>query len=400
MSAQPQQPLVYPVEEAAAPIPMLDLKAQYRTIQPQVEAAVHRVLESQHFILGPEVESFERDLASYVGCRYAIGVASGSDALLVSLMALDIEPGDEIITTPYTFFATAGAVARLGARPIFMDIDPRSYNIDPQAVTDYLRGQHPVLNDSSRFDHDPRRVKGLMPVHLFGQCADMKPLLDLARRHDIPLIEDAAQALGARYQGCAAGTMGRFGCFSFFPSKNLGAAGDGGAIVTDEGGLAEKVRMLRAHGSKPKYIHPLIGLNSRLDALQAAILRVKLPYLDRWTAARQTAAARYDDLLRDHALQLPWCRPVDRHIFNQYVVRTDRRDEALAAMKAARIGCEIYYPRPMHLQDCFRYLGYRPGDLPHAEAAARETLALPIFPEIELAQQERVVRTLRRAVES
>jgi dTDP-4-amino-4,6-dideoxygalactose transaminase len=386
--------------EEVVPIPLLDLKAQYRTIRTEVEAAIRRVMESQHFILGPEVEGFEQALACYVGSSHAVGVASGSDALLLTLMALDVQPGDEVVTTPYTFFATAGAIARLGAKPVFVDIEPHSYNLDPQPLADYLHGRHPVLNDRGRFDHDPRRVKAIIPVHLYGQTADMTPILDLASRLGAAVVEDAAQALGTRYQGHAAGAMGRLGCFSFFPSKNLGAAGDGGAVVTDDAALAPKLRVLRTHGAKPKYFHQIVGLNSRLDALQAAILRVKLPYLDRWTQGRQAAAERYDDLLTGwhDQLKLPWRRSGDRHVFNQYVIRTARRDLVMAALKAAKIGCEVYYPRPLHVQDCFRRLGYRAGDMPISEAAANETLALPIYPEITLAQQERVSATIGRAL--
>jgi dTDP-4-amino-4,6-dideoxygalactose transaminase len=386
--------------EHAEPIPSVDLKAQYRALKREIDAAIARVMESQHFILGPEVTAFEQKLAEYVGTRHAIGVASGSDALLLALMALDVGPGDEVITTPYTFFATAGSIARLGAKPVFVDIELRTFNLDPDQVAAYLDGKHPLLNDRGRFDHDPRRVKAIIPVHLYGQCADMAPLLDLARERAFPIIEDAAQAIGSRYQGHTAGTMGLLSCLSFFPSKNLGAAGDAGAVVTDDGELAEKVRVLRAHGSKPKYFHPLVGMNSRLDALQAAILAVKLTYLDRWSEGRQQAAARYDRLLRDGALQLPWQRPGDRHIFNQYIVRSPARDALQAALKAASIGCEIYYPLPMHLQQCFADLGYRPGDLPQSEAAAKETLALPMYPELSEAQQRRIAGVLRRALSS
>lgn len=391
------------------PIPALDLKAQYRTLKPQIDAAIQRVMDSQYFILGPEVTAFEQRLAEYVGSRHAIGVASGSDALLIALMALGVGSGDEVITTPYTFFATAGSIARLGAKPVYVDIEPRSFNLDPDQVADYLRGKHSLLNDRGRFDHDPGRVKAMIPVHLYGQCADMSPLLGLARDRGIPVIEDAAQAIGSRYQGRSAGTMGSLGCLSFFPSKNLGAAGDAGALVTDDAELAEKVRVLRAHGSKPKYFHPLVGVNSRLDALQAAILSVKLPYLDGWSEARRAVAARYDRLLGDGSmragatprasvLQLPWTRPGDRHIFNQYVVRSPLRDKLQAAFKTAKIGCEIYYPLPMHLQECFGYLGYRAGDMPRSEAAARETLALPMFPELDESQQQQVARVLERTL--
>jgi dTDP-4-amino-4,6-dideoxygalactose transaminase len=399
-----QEPAAPSLEEAQ-PIPSLDLKAQYRTLQPEIEAAIRRVMESQHFILGPEVESFEKKLADYVGSKHAIGVASGSDALVVALMALGVGPGDEVITTPYTFFATAGAISRLGAKPVFVDIEPNSFNLDPDQVRDYLIGKHPLLNDRSRFDHHPGRVKAIIPVHLYGQCADMAPIMAVAGERGIPIIEDAAQAIGSRYQGRSAGTMGVFGCYSFFPSKNLGAAGDAGALVTDDDQLAEKVRVLRAHGSKPKYFHRVVGVNSRLDAIQAAILSVKLRYLDQWSDGRQQVAARYDELLGDNStpvgvssptLGLPWRRPGDRHIFNQYIVRSPMRDQLRAALKQAKIGCEIYYPLPMHLQECFADLGYRPGDLSESEAAARETMALPMFPEIDLAQQVRVARAMGR----
>jgi dTDP-4-amino-4,6-dideoxygalactose transaminase len=387
---------VPPAAAADAPIPALDLKAQYRTLQPEMEAAIRRVMESQYFILGPEVEAFEKELAAYVGSKHAIGVASGSDALLVALMALGVGAGDEVITTPYTFFATAGAISRLGAKPVFVDIEPGSYNLDASQVEAYLDGKHPLLNDRSRFDHDPTRVKAIIPVHLYGQCADMAPLMALAQARGIPVIEDAAQAIGSRYQGRSAGTMGTFGCFSFFPSKNLGAGGDAGGLVTDDDTLAEKLRVLRAHGSKPKYFHRVVGVNSRLDALQAAILRVKLPHLDSWSEGRVRVADRSDAELRGVAT--PWRRPGDRHIYNQYVVRTPKRDALMEALKQAKIGCEIYYPLPMHLQDCFADLGYRAGDLPEAEGAARETLALPMYPELTDEQQSRVVRVVGEAI--
>jgi dTDP-4-amino-4,6-dideoxygalactose transaminase len=378
---------------------MQDLMAQYRTLAPQIEAAVRRVLESQRFIMGPEVEAFEKELAAYLGVPHAISVASGSDALLIPLMALGIGPGDEVVTSPYTFFATGGAIARLGAKPVFVDIDPRSYNLAVDQVAAYLDGKHPLLNDTARFDHEPRRVKAIMPVHLFGQCADMESLQKIARQHGIPVIEDAAQALSSRYQETAAGTLGEVGAYSFFPSKNLGGAGDGGAIVTRDDKLAEQMRVLRVHGSKPKYYHAVIGLNSRLDAIQAAILRVKLPHLDVWSEARGRAADRYDQLLKDlPEATLPWRRPGDRHIFNQYIVRHPRRVTLMAALREAKIGCEIYYPRPLHLQECFSYLRYRVGDLPHAEAAAVSTFAIPIFAEIEPGQQMWVAETLRQAL--
>jgi dTDP-4-amino-4,6-dideoxygalactose transaminase len=380
---------------------MQDLKAQYRTLAPQIEAAVRRVLEAQQFIMGPEVEAFEKELAAYLGVPHAIGVASGSDALLVPLMAMGIGRGDEVVTSPYTFFATGGAIARLGAKPVFVDIDPRSFNLSVDEVAAYLGGKHPLLNNTSRFDHDPRRVKAIMPVHLFGQCADMKPLLDVARGRRIPVIEDAAQALSARYQGMAAGTLGEVGAFSFFPSKNLGGAGDGGAVATRDDKLAERIRLLRVHGARPKYFHPVVGLNSRLDAIQAAILRVKLPHLDAWSDARARAADRYDALLANLSdAVLPWRRPGDRHIFNQYVLRHPRRDALMAALREAKIGCEIYYPRSLHLQECFADLAYKAGDLPHSETAAATSFAVPMFAEIEESQQERVAQTLARACQA
>jgi dTDP-4-amino-4,6-dideoxygalactose transaminase len=378
-----------------APLPMQDLKAQYRTLAPQIEAAVRRVLQSQQFIMGPEVDAFEKELAGYLDVPHAIGVASGSDALLVPLMAMGIGAGDEVVTSPYTFFATGGAIVRLGARPVFVDIDPKSYNLCVDEVAAYLDGKHALLNNTSRFDHAPRRVKAIMPVHLFGQCADMKPLLEVTRRRGIAVVEDAAQALSARYQGSFAGTLGEVGAFSFFPSKNLGGAGDGGAVVTHDDKLAERMRVLRVHGARPKYFHGVVGLNSRLDAIQAAILRVKLPHLEAWSDARGRAADRYDALLADlTGAVLPWRRPGDRHIFNQYIVRHPRRDALMAALREVKIGCEIYYPRPLHVQECFAPLGYKVGDLPHAEEAAATTFAVPMFPEIEVSQQEWVAQTL------
>lgn len=360
-------------------IPLLDLKAQYETIKDEMLAAVARVMESQRFILGPEVEGLEREIADYCQAEHCIGVSSGSDALIVSLMALDVGVGDEVITSPYTFFATGGAIARVGARPVFVDIDPHSYNIDPQQIEDRLSP----------------RTKAIIPVHLYGQCADMDAINAIASRHGIPVIEDAAQALGAQYKGRRAGSLGTLGCFSFFPSKNLGGCGDGGAVTTNDAQLAEKVRCLRVHGSKPKYYHRIIGGNFRIDAMQAAVLRVKLKHLDRWTAARQRNAANYDRLFASHGLLGSLVTPPravqDRHVFNQYVVRVHDRDQVMAHLKDQGIGCEIYYPVPLHLQDCFADLGYQQGDLPASEAAARQTLALPVYPELKPADQQRVV---------
>jgi dTDP-4-amino-4,6-dideoxygalactose transaminase len=367
-------------------VPLLDLKAQYATIREEIRAAVDAVLESQQCILGPAVTECETALAPYCGCPYAITISSGSDALLVSLMAENIGPGDEVVTTPYTFFATAGAIARLGAKPVFVDIDPKTYNIDPAAIEAKIN----------------KNTKALMPVHLYGQCAEMDPILEIAQRHALPVVEDAAQAIGAEYKGRRAGSMGRYGCFSFFPSKNLGAAGDGGLVTTCDADVAERLRVLRVHGSHPKYYHSLIGGNFRFDSMQAAIVTVKLRYLDRWTAGRQSNAARYRRLFDaagltgDGLVQLPYEVPGNRHIYNQFVVRVPRRDEVLAYLRQQKIGVEVYYPVPLHLQQCFAYLGHRPGDFPASEAAANETIALPIYPELSDAQAEWVVDSIGR----
>jgi dTDP-4-amino-4,6-dideoxygalactose transaminase len=349
-------------------VPLLDLKAQYATIREEVQAAMDRVVESQYFILGPEVDALEQEIAAYSHCRYGIGVSSGTDALLVALMALDIGPDDEVITTPYTFFATAGSIARLGAKPVFVDIDPQTYNINPSAIEGAITS----------------RTRAIMPVHLFGQMADMDPVMEVAQRHGLPVIEDAAQAIGAEYKGRRAGSIGHLGCFSFFPSKNLGGFGDGGMVVTNDEALARKVRLLRGHGAQPKYYHKVVGGNFRLDAIQAAILRVKLKYLDAWTEARQRNAARYRQLFTEAGtpVGLPWDAGYGRHIYNQFIIRSDRRDALMAFLKTKQIGTEIYYPVPMHLQECFAGIGYKAGDFPASEAAALETLALPIYPEL------------------
>jgi dTDP-4-amino-4,6-dideoxygalactose transaminase len=362
-------------------VPLLDLKAQYATIREEINRAVLELLESQHFILGPVVEECERRVAAYSGCEHAVGVSSGTDALLVCLMAEGIGPGDEVITSPYTFAATVGSIARLGATPVFVDICPDTYNLDVSQIARRITS----------------RTKAILPVHLFGQCAEMDPILEIARRHKLVVIEDAAQAIGAEYQGRCAGSMGDYGCFSFFPSKNLGCAGDGGMVVTRDAARAEKLRTLRAHGSKPKYYHRVLGGNFRLDALQAAVVNVKLPHLYGWTARRQANAERYRRLFTaagsvgDGRLTLPRPPQHGRHVYNQFVLRTERRDELQAHLKAWGIGSEVYYPLPMHLQECFAALGYRPGDLPESERAARQTLAIPIFAELTGQQLEYVV---------
>jgi len=366
-------------------VPLLDLKAQYHSIKAEIVAAIDAVFESQHFILGPAVEECERRIAEYSACKFAVGVTSGTDALLIALMAEGIGPGDEVLTTPFTFFATAGSVARVGAKPVFVDICPKSYNIAASKIEKHLT----------------KNTKAIMPVHLFGQCAEMDPILEIAGRHGLVVIEDAAQAIGAEYKGRRAGAMGHYGCFSFFPSKNLGGGGDGGMVVTQDPERAEKLKIFRVHGSKPKYYHKVIGGNFRLDALQAAIVSAKLPHLDAWTAARQANARRYRQLFQeaglvDHGLvTLPYEAAERRHIYNQFVIRVPRRDDLRKHLADQGIGTEIYYPVPLHVQECFRYLGYREGDCPHSEAAARDTVALPIYPELTEEQIRYVVDTVR-----
>jgi dTDP-4-amino-4,6-dideoxygalactose transaminase len=373
---------------AAAPtqVPMLDLQAQYRPIRDAIIDAVTRVCDSQRFIMGPEVEGMERDLAAYLGVTHAVGVSSGTDAILLAMMALGIGPGDEVITSTYSFFATAGCVARIGATPVFVDIDPVTYNIDSAATAAAVTS----------------RTRAIIPVHLYGQSADLDPLLEIATRAGVPLIEDAAQAIGATYKGRMVGGVGRVGCFSFFPSKNLGAFGDGGLVTTNDDALAASLRRLRVHGADRQYYHQVIGGNFRLDALQAAVLRVKLPHLAGWTEARRRNAARYDELFADAGLTgrvtLPVAAPHCRHIFNQYVIRVPRRDAVKAHLESRQVGCAIYYPVPFHEQACFAYLGYRTGQFPHAELAARETLALPIYGELTAEQQRYVVSVLADAL--
>ena len=347
-------------------IPLLDLKAQYSPLRTEILTAVSEVLESQVCILGPKVVELEQKIAGLCGCRFAIGVSSGTDALLAVLMSLDIGAGDEVITTPFTFFATAGCVARLGARPVFVDIDPHTYNINPNLIECAITP----------------RTKAIMPVHLYGQMCDMDPIMSIAARHNLYVIEDAAQAITATHKGRSAGTIGTTGCFSFFPSKNLGAAGDGGMIVTNDEKLYAKISMIRAHGAKPKYYHKYVGGNFRLDPLQAAILLVKLPHLGEWTAARQRNAAYYNSKFEGTSVVTPF---IDGHcetIYNQYVIRVPERDQVADHLKQIGIATEIYYPLPMHMQECFQDLGYQAGDFPEAEKAAREVLAIPCYPEL------------------
>jgi len=359
-------------------IPLLDLKAQYASIRAEVREAVDRVLESQQFILGAEVEALEREVAEYCRCRHAVGVSSGTDALLVTLMALGIGPGDEVITSAYSFFATAGAIARLGATPVFVDIDPETFNIDPAGIEKRITP----------------RTRAILPVHLFGQMADMEVILRIASHHKLPVIEDAAQAIGAETDGKRAGSLGDAGCLSFYPTKNLGGAGDGGMVTTNNADFARRLRMLRDHGFSSKYHNELLGGNFRLDAIQAAVLRVKLRYLDRWTDARQRHATEYRDSL-PAGIGLPVEKP-GRHVYNQFVIRHSRRDALMAHLKGQGIGCEVYYPVPLHLQKCFEALGHRAGDFPLSEQAAAETLALPIYPELTAEMISRVAQAIAR----
>lgn len=369
-----------------APIPLLDLNAQHAAMSGELRAAFERVLASGQFILGPELEQFEREIASYLGAPCALGISSGTDALLLALMALDVGPGDEVIAPTFSFFATAGAIARLGATPVFVDIEPHSFNLDVAQVEDRLSP----------------RTKAIVPVDLFGQTCDLDRLLPVAEGRGVPIIEDAAQALGAASHLHRAGVDTTFGCYSFFPSKNLGALGDGGLLTVRDAKLAQRARVLRAHGAEPKYHHSLIGGNFRLDALQAAFLRVKLPHLDRWSAARRENAKLYDRLFADAKLEPELLQPPAQvysgHVYNQYVIRTSRRDELQKKLRAQGIGCEVYYPVPLHLQDCFAYLGQKEGSLPVAERAAREVLALPIFAELGAERIERVVRAVVKAL--
>ena len=380
-------------------VPLLDLKPQYQPLEAEIRAAIGRVCASQHFILGPAVKELEAGVAAYCQCRHGIGVSSGTDALLLALMALGIGAGDAVITSPFTFFATAGTVARTGARPLFCDIDPLTFNIAPAAVAELLESECEQRAGELIHRGSGTRVRALMPVHLYGQLADMVPLIDTARRYGLKVIEDAAQAIGATDgEQRRAGSFGDVGCLSFFPTKNLGAFGDAGMCVTNDATLAERMEVMRVHGGKPKYYHALIGGNFRIDELQAAVLNVKLPHLDDWTAARQRNAAFYDRAfaraqLAD-AVRTPPIRPGGRHIYNQYVIRARDRDALRQHLAESGVGTEIYYPVPLHLQQCFAYLGHRAGDYPVSEQAAAETLALPIFPELTETQLQYVVDSI------
>lgn len=378
-----------PPADNSVPVPFIDLVAQYGTIRNEVREAVDRCFESQSFILGDEVAQLENEIAAYCDAAFAIGCASGTDALILALLAAGVQPGDEVITSPFTFFASAGAIHRIGARPVLADIDPVSFNLDPACVEKAITS----------------RTAAIMPVHIFGQCAEMEPLWRLSAAYDLPIIEDSAQAIGAEYRGRRTGVLGTIGCFSFFPTKNLGGAGDGGIMTTDDPDLAARLRRLRVHGDLGGYNHVEVGFNSRLDALQAAVLRVKLRHLDKWTAARNRNAARYQSMITRAGLtpelQLPSILPDRRHVFNQYTTRVTggRRADIIKSLKQQQIGCAVYYPIPLHLQKCFEYLGIRKGELPEAELAAEEVLSLPIYSELPEAHQQAVVDGLCCAFE-
>ena len=371
------------LKERRMRVPLLDLRGQHQALRSQLLAAVERVIDSQQFVLGSEVETFERQIAEYTTTKFAIGCASGSDALVLALMALDLAPGDEVITTPFTFFATAAAIARFGAVPRFVDIDPQTFNIAASQIEAAITP----------------RTRAILPVHLYGQCSEMDAMLEIAARHGLPILEDAAQAIGAQENGRRAGSMGQVGCFSFYPTKNLGGAGDGGMLVTNDEALAERLRRLRVHGGANEYHHDEIGINSRLDAIQAAILSVKFKYLDEWSEIRREKASFYTECLEKAELSAkvmpPYVGPTARHIFHQYVVRIPvHRDAVMKHLAQHGVGSKIYYPVPLHLQKCFAYLGYRTGEFPEAERAALETLALPCFPEMTVDQQRYVVDVL------
>ncbi|MGC1723306.1 MAG: DegT/DnrJ/EryC1/StrS family aminotransferase [Isosphaeraceae bacterium] len=370
-------------------VPALNLKAQYQSIRDEIEPVVREILESQMFVLGPEVTRLEAEVADYCGAASGIGCASGSDALLLPLLAIDIGPGDEVITTPYTFFATGGSIWRTGAKPIFVDIEPDTFNIDPVRIEAAITP----------------RTRAIIPVHLFGQVAEMGPIQEIARRHGLTVLEDAAQAIGSAYHGTRAGTLGDVAAFSFYPSKNLGGFGDGGMVTTNQPQLARRITRLRVHGMEPKYHHHEVGFNSRLDAFQAAVLRVKLRHLDAWTTLRRDVADRYRNLFASHGLEEMVGLPIERqgnfHVYNQFVIRVPAflRDSLRDYLTARKIGSEIYYPIPLHLQVCFASLGHKPGDFPHSEAAARETIALPIYAELTDAEQRYVVGSIRQFID-
>jgi dTDP-4-amino-4,6-dideoxygalactose transaminase len=370
------------LQEDSMNVPFLDLKRQYFSIKEELDQAVFGVLSHTGFIMGPEVKTFEQKTAEYCGVKSAVGVASGTDALLLSLRACGVGLGDEVITTSFTFFATAGVITRLGAVPVYVDIDPDTYNIDPGKIEKKITS----------------KTKVIMPVHLYGQCADMDPIMAIANKHNLKVVEDAAQAIGAKYKGKRAGSMGHLGCFSFFPSKNLGAAGDGGMIVTDDPKMDDLLRMLRVHGAKPKYYHSIVGYNSRLDTLQAAILNVKLKYLDGWTEKRREHAKIYNQAFKEQRIITPKEEDFNYHIYNQYTIGVKNRDKLREALKEKQIGHDVYYPVPLHLQECYKHLGYKEGDLPVTEQKAREVVSIPIYPELTAEEQEYIIDTVKTTV--
>lgn len=378
-NSQPAAPLP-PVSGA----PLIDMHRQYVALEGELIAAIQRVCSSGRFVLGPDCQDLERTVAAYCQAKHAIACASGSDALLLALMACNVGPGDEVICPSYTFFATASAVSRLGARPVFVDIEPRGFNINPERIEAAVTAA----------------TQAIIPVHLYGQCAEMDPIMAIAERYGLSVIEDAAQAIGAEYRGRRTGSIGQMGCLSFYPTKNLGGFGDGGMLTTNNDQLADKLRLLRVHGMQPRYYHQVLGINSRLDSIQAAVLNVKFPHLNRWTELRQALAARYTELFRSHGLDgilaLPKTLDGRKHVWNQYIVRVPdgRRDALREHLSQKKIGTEIYYPVPLHQQQCFAYLGVRSGSLPETERAARETVALPIFPELTTAEQTLVVQEI------
>jgi len=387
-------------------IPLLDLREQYKRIKNEIDLAIQKVVSSQHFILGPVVEELEKKIAKYCGVRFTVGVASGSDALIISLRAIGVSYGDIVITSPFTFFATAGAIHNVGAKPVFVDIEPHTFNLDPEKVSEFLKNLK---------SEDLKKVKAILPIHLFGQMVEMSDILKVAQEYQLRVIEDAAQAIGAEYNSHRAGSMGDIGCFSFFPSKNLGGYGDGGMIATNNEELAEKVRMLHLHGANnSRYEHLMVGYNSRLDALQASVLKVKLKYLDEWSEKRKRNAEYYNELFKkanlapansdcgglgssDYPVILPQVAKKRRHIYNQYTIRVqaNKRDELKKFLEEKEIGTAIYYPLPLHLQKCFRYLGYKEGDFPVAEKMAKEVISLPVYPELSPGMQEYIVEKIR-----
>ena len=381
-------------------VPLLDLKIQYRAIKNEIDPKIQDICDRQYFILGPDVQSFEEKLAEYCGTRYAVGCASGSDALVLALMAVDVKQDVEVLTTPYTFFATAGAIARMCAVPVFLDIDEKTYNLDPNQLAAWL-AENGEKRDGGLFNKvSGRRIGAICPVHLYGQTADMNAILEIANQYGLPVVEDAAQSVGSEdgTLNKRAGNMGSMGCFSFFPSKNLGAFGDGGALTTNDEAMAKRLKSLRMHGESTRYYHDEVGFNSRLDALQAAVLEIKLKHLDNWTAGRQANADYYNEAFAaagcDGVVATPHAVPGNRHIYNQYILRVKNRDGLIDHLRENQIGCAIYYPVPLHLQQCFAYLGYKQGELPVSEQAALETVALPIYPELTAEMKDFVVETI------